>query len=67
MGAAELVDHLKNCRGVDAAIAGDGNLDEVVNTMIAAGWTYGGVEYAEGKRCRYLIPPPGWEPSKIEE
>lgn len=62
MGAEELADHLKNCRGVDAVIAGDGNLDEVVNTLIAAGWTFDGVEYVEGKRCRYLVPPAGWSP-----
>lgn len=62
MGAEELADHLKNCRDVDAVIAGDGNLDEVVNTMIAAGWTFDGVEYVEGKRVRYLVPPPGWIP-----
>jgi hypothetical protein len=60
--AGRLADHLKNCRGVDAVIAGDGNLDEVVNTMIAAGWTFNGVEYVEGKRVRYLVPPPGWRP-----
>jgi hypothetical protein len=57
MGAAELADHLKNCRQVDAVIAGDGSLDEVVESMIAAGWTYSGVEYVEGKRVRYLSAP----------
>jgi len=62
MGAAELVDHLKGCRKVDAVITGDGNLDDVVNTLIAAGWTSDGVEYVDGKRLRYLIPPPGTDP-----
>lgn len=62
MGAAELADHLKNCRQTDLVIAGDGDLTEVVEAMIRAGWTYSGVEYVEGKRCRYLTPPPGWQP-----
>jgi len=44
MGAQELADHLKNCRQVDAVIAGDGSLDEVVDQMIDAGWTFDGVE-----------------------
>lgn len=57
MGAAELADHLKNCRKVDAVIAGDGDLTETVETMLAAGWTYEGVEYVEGKRIRYLKAP----------
>lgn len=57
MGAQELADHLKNCRKVDFVIAGDGNLDEVVETMLAAGWTYGSVEYVEAKRVRYLTAP----------
>jgi hypothetical protein len=62
MGAEELADHLKNCRGVDAAIVADGNADELVARMIAEGWRYEGVEYVEGKRVRYLVPPPGWTP-----
>lgn len=40
--AGRLADHLKNCRNVDAVIAGDGNLDDVVSTMLAV---------------RYLVPP----------
>jgi len=57
VGAAELAAHLKSCRQVDAVIAGDGDLTETVETMLAAGWTYEGVEYVEGKRVRYLRAP----------
>lgn len=57
MGAQELVDHLKNCRNAGAVIAGDGDLTDVVDTMLKAGWTADGVEYVEGKRVRYLVPP----------
>ena len=62
MGAQELVEHLRDCRKVSALIAGDGNLDHVVDDLIAEGWTFDGVEYVEGKRVRYLLPPPGWDP-----
>lgn len=55
--AEMLAEHLKQCRQVDAVIAGDGDLTEVVETLIAAGWTYSGVEYAGGKRLRYLVAP----------
>jgi hypothetical protein len=61
MGAAELVEHLKECRKVDSVVAGDGDLTEVVASMLAAGWTYDGVEYVEGKRVRYLVAPPGYK------
>ena len=58
-GPEALVDHLKRCREVDAAIVTDGNGDELVARLIEEGWTYEGVEYLEGKRVRYLVPPPG--------
>lgn len=58
-GAEALVEHLKECRQVDAAIVADGNADELVTRLISEGWTYEGVEYVEGKRVRYLVPPPG--------
>jgi hypothetical protein len=67
MAAAELADHLKNCRKTDAVIAGDGNLDDVVSTMLAAGWTFGGIEYVEGKRVRYLVAPPEFKIQNEEE
>ena len=62
MGAEELADHLKRCRGVDAAIVQDGNADTLVADLIGAGWRYEGTEHVEGKRVRYLVPPPGWWP-----
>lgn len=58
-GPEALVDHLKHCREVDAAIVMDGNADELVAGLLAQGWTYEGVEYVGGKRVRYLVPPPG--------
>jgi hypothetical protein len=58
-GPEALVEHLKECRQVDAAIVADGNADELVASLIEQGWTYEGVEYVEGKRVRYLVPPPG--------
>lgn len=54
-----LVEHLKECRQVDAAIVADGDATELVDELVAAGWTYEGTEYVEGKRVRYLVPPPG--------
>ena len=54
-----LADHLVNCRKVDAAVVVNGSADDLVAQMIAAGWTYEGAEYVEGKRVRYLVPPGG--------
>lgn len=62
-GADALVEHLVECRQVDAAIVANGNADELVARLIEDGWTYEGVEYVEGKRVRYLVPPPGVMPS----
>lgn len=58
-GPEALVEHLKECRQVDAAIVADGNADELLARLIGEGWTYDGVEYVAGKRVRYLVPPPG--------
>lgn len=63
MGARELVEHLRDCREVDAVIAGDGDLTGVVGQLLAAGWTYSGTEYVEGKRVRYMIAPESQGPS----
>lgn len=57
-GAEALVEHLAQCREVSAAIVADGNADELVDRLISEGWAYEGVEYVEGKRVRYLVPPP---------
>ena len=54
-----LVEHLKECRQVDAAVVADGDASELVAGLIEQGWTYEGTEYVEGKRVRYLVPPPG--------
>jgi len=58
-GPEALVEHLKECRQVDAAVVADGDATELVERLIAEGWTYEGVEYLAGKRVRYLVPPPG--------
>lgn len=58
LAAQRLVDHLVECREVDAAVVVDGSADE----LVAGGWTFEGTEYVEGKRVRYLVPPPGWMP-----
>jgi hypothetical protein len=63
MGPEELVEHLRDYRGVDSVIAGDGDLTEVVESMLAAGWTYSGTEYVAGKRVRYLLAPDDQGPS----
>lgn len=55
--ADEFVEHLAECRQADAAIVVDGNGDDVVATLLAAGWTYSGVEHVAGKRVRHLVPP----------
>jgi hypothetical protein len=61
-GAEALVEHLVECRDVTAAVVVDGNADELVAKMLAEGWTFEGTEHVEGKRVRYLVPPPGWMP-----
>lgn len=58
MGADALTAHLRDCRKVDAVVAGDGDLTDMVTSLLAAGWTYEGTEYVGGKRVRYLVPPP---------
>jgi len=52
-----LVQHLVECRKVDAAVVSDGEADDLVAKMLADGWTYEGVEYVGGKRVRYLMAP----------
>ena len=58
-GPERLVAHLVECREVDAAVVADGDASDLVAALIEQGWTYEGVEYIEGKRVRYLVPPPG--------
>lgn len=56
-GPEQLLEHLTQCRQVDAAIVQDGNADQMVAALIARGWRYEGVEHVAGKRVRYLVPP----------
>lgn len=66
--AQALVDHLRECRGVKAAIVGDTGVDmtATVQKLIAAGWTYDGTEYINGKRIRYLRMPEGYDPERSQ-
>ena len=51
--------HLKECVKAQAAIVVDGNADEVISRLLAAGWTWHEreTEYIGSKRLRYLVPP----------
>lgn len=52
-----LVDHLQ-AKGDPCIVAHEGSADEVVATMLAAGWTLSDeVEYVSGKRIRTLVAP----------
>ncbi len=55
----DMAEHLRDCSHTAATIVCDSGLsgDELINTMIDAGWTFGGVEYIGGKRIRTLKPP----------
>ncbi len=64
--ATALAEHMRDCRGADAAIVmQSGSADPVIASMLADGWTWtNGTEAAStermnGKRIRYLTPPPG--------
>lgn len=59
-GARVLLEHLTTCHPVGAVIAIDGNGDDMVARMLAAGWTWTPgtqTELVAGKRVRYLTPP----------
>jgi hypothetical protein len=58
--ASQLADHLAECRKADALVVVDGNADQIIADMIAAGWTLAeGAEVVGGKRIRMMTPPPG--------
>jgi hypothetical protein len=59
MGAEEFATHLRECNPADAYLIAENGVsaDDMVSTMLAAGWTYGGVEYVAGKRIRTLVAP----------
>lgn len=53
-----IVDHLKNCTDARAALVVDGNADEIIERLHAAGWGLEEkVEYIGGKRIRYMTLP----------
>jgi hypothetical protein len=60
-GLTDLVEHLRDCRKADAALVVDGNADDVIANLLAAGWTWSTrqTDYIGTKRIRYLTPPGG--------
>ncbi len=58
---AEVVaEHLSNCTPAQAAIVVDGNADNIIASLTAAGWKLSDrVEYIGGKRIRYVTVPSG--------
>lgn len=54
-----IVDELRRGGASGAVVAQDGSLDDLVDNMIAEGYTLGETVYVHGKRIRYLIPPGG--------
>lgn len=56
--AEQVTAHLRDCMHAQAAIVCDGSGDDVVTTLVAAGWTLDErVDYVAGKRIRTLNPP----------
>ncbi len=55
-----VAEHLAECTDAKAAIVVDGNADEVIAGLLAAGWTLSDrAELIAGKRIRYLRTPAG--------
>ena len=62
--AQEIAAHLRDCTDAQAALVCDGNADEVVARMVAAGWKLRErVDFIGGKRIRFLEIPEKEEPS----
>jgi len=58
--ARAVAEHIKNCLGAKATVVVDGNADEVIARMVAAGWTLREqVDLVAGKRIRVLQVPEG--------
>jgi hypothetical protein len=56
--AGTVAEHAARCLGVDAAIVVDGNADEIIERLVAAGWTLDTrVDQLAGKRIRTVVPP----------
>jgi hypothetical protein len=61
-GADLVVEHLAECTDAKAMIVVDGNADDIVARMVAAGWGLRErTDHIAGKRIRYLTGP-GQEP-----
>lgn len=52
-----IVDELKRANASGAVVAQDGDLNDLVNNMLAEGYTLSETVYVHGKRIRYLVPP----------
>lgn len=59
-GAEVLADHIRDCRPdlKGLVVMQSGSADEIVERMLAEGWTYAAdTEHVAGKRIRTLQPP----------
>lgn len=54
-----VIDELKRANASGAVVAQEGNLDELVENLLAEGWVPGETVYMHGRRIRYLTPPDG--------
>lgn len=56
--AGVVAEHIAECTDAKAAIVVDGSADEVIASLVAAGWGLSErVEYVAGKRIRYVTVP----------
>jgi hypothetical protein len=61
-GAEGVARYMAEESGAQAALVmQSGSADEVIANLVAQGWVLqAGEEHINGKRIRYLQPPPGW-------
>lgn len=61
-GADGVARYMAEESGAKAALVmQSGSADETIETLIAGGWTLSDdVEYINGKRIRYMVPPQQW-------
>jgi hypothetical protein len=66
--AQAVAEHMAECMGPGPALVVDGNGDEVVAGLVAAGWVLEDrVDVVAGKRIRLMHPPPGVTIRAVEE
>jgi len=58
--AMTVVEHMAHCTDAKAALVVDGNADDIIGQLVAAGWTLSErTDRIAGKRIRFVIPPGG--------